>query len=666
MKKIKKQVIKSDFNRVVLTETAPYELPLIISNEGFYKRINKFNEIKSDNNSTYLFKVIERLFINRDEPKLPFTYEIIKNSTQSRLLSLLHPASQLRVIEFYKDYSSLILEFCSKSPLSLRYPSNYASSYYIYDNKNISNKYRSEEVESSKNSFYNEYASSFFSYSHFSFLQSFLKSKKYIELETQFKGLRKLDISNCFGNIYSHSISWATKPRKIVKEVISNGLPTGGFDTEFDLIMQKSNLNETNGIPVGAELSRIFAECILQKVDVALIDSLAEHKLILNTDYKVLRYLDDYFVYFNNKENADLIEISLARILRDFKLSLNSSKKEEFTKPFITSQTKSEQKIEELFVKIVLDINSQLDNKYLYLASNNLYKSILSKLRIEIDSFSVSYQDSSKFILKQAMMYLNSFTDKYLIRKSSEESIILSGKLVSTVMLITEVAFYFYSHDKRYQASTLLCRIIVKSFDIINNISNFYSFNEIKDIESKTMLQNLVSKKLISIINSTNLNSGTVELSNFLCLTKEIDSTYQISNIFLDKLIKDKGLNYFTIVSLLYLFEDNALYASKKTLLCKKIVGNILAAKGCREPQYKTKSEESEILHLFCDFMSCGYVDDKYKKIALKQFLAPIDLYDSNKVDVLLKYFSSGVWFVNWEEIDFRNFLRKKRLKSTY
>ena len=140
MKKIKKQVIKSDLNRVILTETAPYELPLIISNEGFYERVCKFNIIKSDSSCSYLFKVIDRLFINKDEPKLPFSYEIIKNSTESRLLSLLHPASQYRAIEFYKDYSSLILEFCNRSPLSLRSPSNYASSYYIYDKKHISNK----------------------------------------------------------------------------------------------------------------------------------------------------------------------------------------------------------------------------------------------------------------------------------------------------------------------------------------------------------------------------------------------------------------------------------------------------------------------------------------------------------------------------------------------
>ena len=485
-----------------------------------------------------------------------------------------------------------------------------------------------------------------------------------MELETQFTGLRKLDIANCFGNIYSHSISWATKPRKVVKEVISNGLPTGGFDTEFDLIIQKSNLNETNGIPVGAELSRIFAECILQKVDIELIDSLTEQKILLDVDYKILRYLDDYFVYYNNKENADKIEISLTRVLRRFKLSLNTSKKSEFTKPFITTQTKSEQKIEDLFEKIVLEINSQLNNQHLFLATNNLYKSTLSKLRIEIDSD--SYQDSSKLILKQIMKYLNSFTENYLVNEQSTEDTILSGKLVSVVILMTEIAFYFYSHDKRYQASTLLCRIIIKSFDLIADISNIYSFNEIKKIEVKTILQNLVSKKLITIIDQTNLNSGTVELSNFLCLAKEIEATYQVSNLFIDKLIKDKNLNYFTIVSLLYLFEDNPLYAGKKILLCKKVVGNILAAKGCREPQYKTKSEESEMLHLFCDFMSCNYVDEKYKKTALKTFLAPIDLYEQNRESELLDYFSSNVWFVNWQEIDFRNFLRKKRLKSTY
>ena len=60
--------------------------------------------------------------------------------------------------------------------------------------------------------------------------------------------------------------------------------------------MQRVNYNETNGIIVGPEISRIFAEIILQRIDVNVVNRLKQspYLLTLGRDYEVRRYIDDH------------------------------------------------------------------------------------------------------------------------------------------------------------------------------------------------------------------------------------------------------------------------------------------------------------------------------------------------------------------------------------
>ncbi|WP_193853328.1 hypothetical protein [Enterobacter hormaechei] len=41
-KKKEVRVNKKDFNRVLVTETIPYETPIIVSNDGFYNNVVKY------------------------------------------------------------------------------------------------------------------------------------------------------------------------------------------------------------------------------------------------------------------------------------------------------------------------------------------------------------------------------------------------------------------------------------------------------------------------------------------------------------------------------------------------------------------------------------------------------------------------------------------------
>src|SRR5690606_30212828 len=108
--------------------------------------------------------------------------------------------------------------------------------------------------------------------------------------------LYKFDVSKCFNSIYTHSISWAILGKKFSKEIIGKEKET--FGSKFDTLLMDLNYNETNGIIIGPEFSRIFAEIILQSIDLTVLHRIEQqHNLKYKRDYEVFRYVDDYFVF---------------------------------------------------------------------------------------------------------------------------------------------------------------------------------------------------------------------------------------------------------------------------------------------------------------------------------------------------------------------------------
>ncbi len=75
---MKIKISKSDYKRVLLTDILPYEVPILFSNEGFYKLI-------SEN------KVLPGTFsegLKLDSYTIPYSYKIKKGLASSRSLAL--------------------------------------------------------------------------------------------------------------------------------------------------------------------------------------------------------------------------------------------------------------------------------------------------------------------------------------------------------------------------------------------------------------------------------------------------------------------------------------------------------------------------------------------------------------------------------------------------
>ena len=447
---------KVDINnkfRVLLTETLPYELPLSLNNDKFYE--NMLNE--------ELRKFFNGVFseVTKDYA-IPFDYNVRRfNGEKSRKLSLMHPSLQLKVADFYDKYDGYLLKLCGKSPFSLRYISSKARCIFpieMDENKDDDEEgINSEErkIELKQFEIERRYRS-YFTYKRYDLMYKFFNSGDNLRLEQKYRCLLKMDIASCFYHIYTHTISWAVKGKESAKA--NRNKET--FENCFDKLMQRTNYNETNGIIVGPEVSRIFAEVILQSIDVAVLNSLKEDKepLTVGKDYEVRRYVDDFYVFANKREVLDKVKEAFKKELEKYKLYLNKSKLEYFDRPFVSKLTVAKTAlnviVNEFKQKYLTKDNGEYTKKTLRM---NTFTKFVNQFRSIAKESDCKYGELNRYIL--------SLLSKQ-IRKEKESGVKPFEELLTTYL---EISFYIFSLDMSTTASYRLCRIIQLIIDWCNN-----------------------------------------------------------------------------------------------------------------------------------------------------------------------------------------------------
>lgn len=222
--------------RTLLTEVLPYELPLMLDNEGFYQNVQDES----------LKQIFEESFSKINlKWTIPFDYYVRRYSgDKSRKLSLMHPFIQLRWVDFYEKHDYYMLSLCNNSPFSIRHIANRAQCVFKAEETNLEELQECEKRVEILDDEIEKYYRSYFSYKRYDMMYKFFNSGDYLRLEQKYTHLLKMDIASCFYHIYTHTITWAVKGKEQAKELI--GKET--FENEFDKLMQYSNYNETNGI----------------------------------------------------------------------------------------------------------------------------------------------------------------------------------------------------------------------------------------------------------------------------------------------------------------------------------------------------------------------------------------------------------------------------------
>ena len=726
--------------RVVLSDILPYEVPPYFSNRHFYdfitsKKVYIANdELRFQKDASETTEKIIRLLFGLDRSKnkysnsdydyykikdsnlitIPYCFRIAHKDKDYRELTVIHPINQLHLVQFYDKYKSNIKNETNKSQFSLRKPNKVASLKYFKDKTHSTNLCSNEDLEIIESS-NREYTSlkTFFSYQSCSNIFEFYESYEYQRAEKRFDKLVKFDIARCFDSIYTHSITWALLNKEIVKDQLNPSRKTT-FGHKFDELMQKMNYNETNGIVIGPEFSRIFAEIILQRVDKEVEKSLYQsnkefveksnevedallqlrknnqvdlkdiEKALLRlktknkrdasfkykTDYDIYRYVDDYFVFFNDDNIKDEILKKFKIELQKFNLYLNESKTEIFSKPIITNITIAKEEIRRLVEhSLIFRIDKDKVSKLLGIKYYSA-KDIITNYKLILANTETSYKDLQNYFLviifnkvqemvkqigREQKKMLKIYKDSSNIEDSEFED---QEKIVKTYFRnifdnfyeIIELSFFIYTVLPRVSYSIKLCHILHRIIDFVKNqektkqkllLNKGLDKDAIKYIAFDFDMKHSLYKKIydgILIVFTKNkiLKYTQIETLYILPIVNELGTHYSFSEeTLIDHFRIDEcngeNLSYFTIISLLNHIENKVEYRNIRRTLNKII----------RKKISNYDSSKAEDVLLLADILTCPYLEDKKEDL------------DNFRLKILNKicFFEEGIDHVKQKEI---------------
>lgn len=141
-----------------------------------------------------------------------------------------------------------------------------------------------------------------------------------IELALEYEYVLHTDITDCYGSIYTHSIPWALHTKPVAK---ANRDPNGNLGNIIDKHLRDMAFGQTNGIPQGSVLMDFIAEMVLGYADTELSIRIQKANI---QDYHIIRYRDDYRIFSNNPQDAEIITKILTEILIELGMRLNAQK----------------------------------------------------------------------------------------------------------------------------------------------------------------------------------------------------------------------------------------------------------------------------------------------------------------------------------------------------
>lgn len=127
----------------------------------------------------------------------------------------------------------------------------------------------------------------------------------------------KADLSRFYHTLYTHTVPWALHSKSVAKARKSDRTLTGNV---IDSAVRNTQDQQTLGIPVGPETSDLIAEMIGAAIDTEIQNSIPH--------LVGIRYVDDFYLYFATRAEAEDALSKLIAATREFELELNQNKTE--------------------------------------------------------------------------------------------------------------------------------------------------------------------------------------------------------------------------------------------------------------------------------------------------------------------------------------------------
>ncbi len=666
MAKYKKEKIKYNSNRPILSDILPYELPIIFSNRYFYRFISKHNInivlkdngkfiiTHNDNLSNAQKEIIKLLFNTKDINSLnlitiPYNFKILHKEDDFRELTIIHPINQLFLVWFYNEFKESIKYHCSISQFSIRKPHKVAK-YKIrkdslFDKLKAKNE-NHEIIEESGQEYEN--LKTFFTYKKYSNIHKFFESYQYQRAEKKFNAMFKFDVSKCFDSIYTHSISWAILNKNIVKESIAKSNTNDTFSDIFDRFMQNLNYNETNGIVIGPEFSRIFAEMILQKIDSNVYSELRKKEIYHKRDYEIFRYVDDIFVFYNNENVKNKIFTSYKLNMKEYKLYINDSKTLFYGKPIITELTIAKEKISKLLEK---DLTLKIENSDEKIVFNSYLNSqkLITKFKTIIKETNIKYKDILNWTFAIIDRKIKIANVKFI---NLEDKLAYEDKFTNYLLEVLDFSFFIYAVHPRTNTT-------IKISSIINTIIDTLKKHKILSFENKHLVYKKISDEIIFILEKYNLKQHTqIETSYLLLALSEMGKYYKLNEYRLYKYfhLKNKSiqLDYLSIMILLYYIKNIQRYRNIKRYIKIHILRLFEKNKG-------NINKNTETILLLFDTISCPFLEDSFKRKILKNYF---NITNNSLQDKIIK--EEENWFIKWQNLNYKKELNSKKSMEVY
>lgn len=145
-------------------------------------------------------------------------------------------------------------------------------------------------------------------------------NRRTAEILSEYDHVFKTDITRFYHSIYTHSIAWALYGKPWVKI----NLHTAAFKTSLgnilDIELRKGQEDQSIGIPIGPDTSRILSEIVAVGLEKELGPQLTD------IDRRAVRYVDDILIGFDEDESEDQVAAALEAAMSHYELDINISK----------------------------------------------------------------------------------------------------------------------------------------------------------------------------------------------------------------------------------------------------------------------------------------------------------------------------------------------------
>lgn len=138
-----------------------------------------------------------------------------------------------------------------------------------------------------------------------------------ISKSTGYRYVLITDITSFFPTIYTHTITWAIHGKDIAKDKTRN--KKNYLGDRIDAGCMGVQDRQTIGLPIGPDTSHIIAEIIGVSIDLELKKNLGRWP-------HGFRYVDDYYLFFDERDQAESCLAELTKAIGSYELQINPAK----------------------------------------------------------------------------------------------------------------------------------------------------------------------------------------------------------------------------------------------------------------------------------------------------------------------------------------------------